>query len=112
MVYVTHDQVEAMTLADHIVVLQHGEVRRSARRSSSTTIRATCFVAGFIGSPTMNFLPATVTGIDEAGTIVQLAGGASVTVPVRPGSHRVGDNVTLGVRPEHLRVGGTGRDRG
>jgi multiple sugar transport system ATP-binding protein len=70
------------------------------------------FVAGFIGSPKMNFLPAQVTAIDEAGTTVLLASGSSVMVPARPGSHKVGDAVTLGVRPEHLRLGADGEITG
>ena len=66
------------------------------------------FVAGFIGSPKMNFLPATVTAADGAGATVQLPGGGSVAVPVQPGRLKAGDAVTLGVRPEHLRPADAG----
>ena len=75
-IYVTHDQVEAMTMADKIVVLNAGKIEQSARRSSSTSSPANLFVAGFIGSPKMNF----VTGDDAA------QHGAA----------------TIGVRPEHI----------
>ena len=82
MIYVTHDQVEAMTMADKIVVLQTAaSSSRPARRSSFTTIRRNLFVAGFIGSPKMNFLPATVTTSRRGGATVELAGGAKLTVP-------------------------------
>src|SRR3954466_8323894 len=101
MIYVTHDQIEAMTMADKIVVLQGGVVEQAGTPLELYHHPRNQFVAGFIGSPKMNFLPAKVTGIEEAGTIVQLASGSVVVIPVRPGNHRVGGEVTLGVRPEH-----------
>ena len=103
MIYVTHDQVEAMTMADKIVVLQGGVVEQTGSPLELYHHPRNRFVAGFIGSPKMNFLPATVTAVDSAGTTVQLAGGSSVVVPVTVGRQRVGDKVTLGVRPEHMR---------
>jgi multiple sugar transport system ATP-binding protein len=105
---VTHDQVEAMTMADKIVVLQGGVIEQAGTPLELYHHPRNLFVAGFIGSPKMNFLPARVTYIAEAGTTVQLAGGSNLTIPVRPGRQRVGDAVTLGVRPEHMRLAAEG----
>lgn len=104
MIYVTHDQVEAMTLADKIVVLQGGIVEQVGAPLELYHHPRNLFVAGFIGSPKMNFLSVTVTAVNDSGTTVQLPGDASVTVPVKPGSLAVGDRATLGIRPEHLRL--------
>jgi multiple sugar transport system ATP-binding protein len=104
MIYVTHDQVEAMTLADKIVVLQGGIIEQVGSPLELYHHPRNLFVAGFIGSPKMNFLSVTVSGVNDSGTTVQLPGDASVTVPVKPGSLSVGDKATLGIRPEHLRV--------
>jgi multiple sugar transport system ATP-binding protein len=104
MIYVTHDQVEAMTMADKIVVLQGGIVEQAGTPLELYHHPRNLFVAGFIGSPKMNFLPAAVTAITETATTVQLAGGSYLMVPVRPGRHKIGDAVTLGVRPEHMRL--------
>jgi multiple sugar transport system ATP-binding protein len=108
MIYVTHDQVEAMTMADKIVVLQGGVIEQAGTPLELYHHPRNLFVAGFIGSPKMNFLPARVTSVTDGMTIVQLAGGASLAVPVRPGRQKVGDAVTLGVRPEHMRLAGEG----
>jgi multiple sugar transport system ATP-binding protein len=108
MIYVTHDQVEAMTMADKIVVLQGGVIEQAGTPLELYHHPRNLFVAGFIGSPKMNFLPARVTSVTDGVTIVQLAGGASLAVPVRPGRQKVGDAVTLGVRPEHMRLAGEG----
>lgn len=104
MIYVTHDQVEAMTLADKIVVLQGGIVEQVGSPLELYHHPRNLFVAGFIGSPKMNFLSVTVSAVNDSGTTVQLPGDASVTIPVRPGSLSVGDRATLGIRPEHLRL--------
>jgi len=112
MIYVTHDQVEAMTMADKIVVLQGGIIEQAGTPLELYHHPRNLFVAGFIGSPKMNFLPAKVVSIDEAGTNVQLASGATLVVPVRAGRHKVGDSVTLGVRPEHMRLGAEGEISG
>jgi multiple sugar transport system ATP-binding protein len=104
MIYVTHDQVEAMTLADKIVVLQSGVVEQVGSPLELYHHPRNLFVAGFIGSPKMNFLAVTVLAVTDSGTTVQLPGDASVTIPVRPGSLSVGDRATLGIRPEHLRL--------
>ena len=103
MIYVTHDQVEAMTMADKIVVLQGGIVEQVGSPLELYHHPRNIFVAGFIGSPKMNFLPARMIATDGGGATVQIAGGSSITVPVQPGRLKVGETVTLGVRPEHLR---------
>ena len=107
MIYVTHDQVEAMTMADRIVVLRRAASSRSERRSSSTIARKH-FVAGFIGSPQMNFIKVKATATSGQGVTVQLPGGATLTVPVASANVSVGDTLTLGARPEHLKVGASG----
>ncbi len=104
MIYVTHDQVEAMTLADKIVVLQGGVVEQVGSPLELYHQPRNLFVAGFIGSPKMNFLTVTVSAVNDSGTTVQLPGDASVTIPVKPSSLSVGDRATLGIRPEHLRL--------
>ncbi len=104
MIYVTHDQVEAMTLADKIVVLQGGIIEQVGSPLELYHHPQNLFVAGFIGSPKMNFLPVTVTAVHDSGTTVQIADGATVTIPVRPANLAIGDRATLGIRPEHLEV--------
>jgi multiple sugar transport system ATP-binding protein len=104
MIYVTHDQVEAMTLADKIVVLQGGIVEQVGSPLELYHYPRNLFVAGFIGSPKMNFLSVTVAAVNGSGTTVKLPGDASVTVPVKPGSLVIGDRATLGIRPEHLQL--------
>ena len=90
MIYVTHDQVEAMTLADKIVVLHSGVVEQAGSPLELYHHPRNLFVAGFIGSPKMNFLPATVTSVDAAGATVRLVGGATLTVPIKPGTLAAG----------------------
>jgi multiple sugar transport system ATP-binding protein len=104
MIYVTHDQVEAMTLADKIVVLQGGIVEQVGSPLELYHHPRNLFVAGFIGSPKMNFLPVTISAVNDSGTTVQFPGDARVTIPIRPGSLSVGDRATLGIRPEHLKL--------
>ena len=101
MIYVTHDQVEAMTMADKIVVLQAGRVEQVGSPLELYHHPANLFVAGFIGSPRMNLLPATVVQADSGHMVVATRSGARVAVPVA-GSASPGDNVTLGIRPEAL----------
>ena len=102
MIYVTHDQVEAMTMADKIVVLQAGLVEQVGSPLELYHHPANLFVAGFIGSPRMNMLPAVVAGAGPHGTEVALQSGARVHVAAT-GTVREGDPVTLGIRPEGLR---------
>jgi multiple sugar transport system ATP-binding protein len=102
-VYVTHDQVEAMTLADRVVVMNHGVIEQVGPPQELYHNPATRFVAGFIGSPAMNFLPVRV--IDEGGLAVQLSDGTRLKVPpqrVNRYAGYKGREMTLGLRPEHL----------
>jgi multiple sugar transport system ATP-binding protein len=112
MVYVTHDQVEAMTLADKIVVLQGGIIEQAGSPLELYHHPENLFVAGFIGSPKMNFLQAKAVGSDAQGVTVELANGDRVRVDVAPGQVQDGDPLTLGVRPEHLRVASEGDVQG
>ena len=112
-VYVTHDQVEAMTLADRIVVLRGGVVEQIGSPTDLYGRPANTFVAGFIGSPTMNFLDARLGELDGALAIV-LKGDASLPVPGAMAPHfarHVGREVVLGIRPEHLTNVWTDQDR-
>jgi multiple sugar transport system ATP-binding protein len=102
MIYVTHDQVEAMTLADKIVVLQGGVIEQVGSPLELYHHPNNLFVAGFIGSPRMNFLTVTISATYDSATTVKLAGGETVTIPVQPNQLAVGDRATLGIRPEHL----------
>ncbi|TDR73046.1 ABC transporter ATP-binding protein [Paludibacterium purpuratum] len=104
MIYVTHDQVEAMTLADRIVVLRAGRIEQVGSPTELYHRPANRFVAGFMGSPSMNFLPGRIAQIDENGIVVALSGGARVSVQVAPGRALPGDEVCVGVRPEHLHL--------
>ncbi len=104
MIYVTHDQVEAMTMADKIVVLQAGLVEQVGSPLELYHHPDNLFVAGFIGSPRMNLMPARVVEASGSGVTVALPSGGQVTVPTSAGSVRAGDTVTLGVRPEGLRI--------
>ena len=112
MIYVTHDQVEAMTLADKIVVLQAGGIEQLGSPLELFHHPRNLFVAGFIGSPKMNFLRTTVTALGSSAVSVALPAGASVEVPVEGGSLRPGSAVTLGVRPEHLLTSESSKLRG
>jgi multiple sugar transport system ATP-binding protein len=106
MVYVTHDQVEAMTLADRIVVLQAGVIEQVGSPMALYEHPCNLFVAGFIGSPGMNLLPATLQEARAEGALVALAGGERLHCAVDATRLAPGAAVTLGVRPEHLRAGG------
>ena len=110
MIYVTHDQVEAMTLADKIVLLRPGAGARGepsiAQVGSPLELYhrpANRFVAGFIGSPSMNFIDGVVVEADANGALVD-CGGQLQAARVDGGSLRPGQKVTLGIRPEHIDV--------
>ncbi len=93
-IYVTHDQVEAMTMADRIVVLNAGQIEQVGTPLQLYHEPATRFVAGFLGAPAMNFLPVNVDG-----SVLRLPGGGTLAVQgARPGAS------DLGVRPERLRL--------
>jgi len=110
MIYVTHDQVEAMTLADKIVVLQLGIIEQAGSPLELYHHPENLFVAGFIGSPKMNFLEAKAVDADASGVTVELANQDRITVDVAPGQVSQGEPLTLGVRPEHLKVTSEGGD--
>ena len=103
-IFVTHDQVEAMTLAQRMIVMNAGRAEQIGAPMEVYDNPATMFVAGFIGSPAMNFLPGKV----KAGAL-EMAEGASIALPpaIRDKT-KDGDAVTLGVRPEHFAVTATG----
>ncbi|KAA8727548.1 MAG: maltose/maltodextrin ABC transporter ATP-binding protein MalK [Ewingella americana] len=102
MIYVTHDQVEAMTLADKIVVLDAGRVAQIGKPLALYHYPANRFVAGFIGSPKMNFLPVKVTGVEAERVQIELPDRQRVWLPVEGKEVTVGSNLSLGIRPEHL----------
>ena len=113
MIYVTHDQVEAMTLADKIVllnagkaVIEEGSVAQIGPPLELYHHPVNLFVAGFIGSPKMNFLPGRLAGIENGIAAVTLPDGTVVRAAVDAASVKPGDAVTLGIRPEHVVLGG------
>jgi multiple sugar transport system ATP-binding protein len=108
MIYVTHDQVEAMTLADRIVVLNAGVVEQVGAPLELYHHPQNLFVAGFIGSPRMNFLEGEVMSASADGIVVNLADGTTLRAPPSQGAASPGQKVTLGLRPEHLIEGGGG----
>ena len=101
-VYVTHDQVEAMTLADRIVVMREGVVEQVGTPTDLYERPTNRFVAGFIGSPQMNFLDGEVVEHGASGRALELTSGERVALPAG-GSTPIGAPLTLGVRPEHWR---------
>ena len=104
-VYVTHDQIEAMTMADKIVVMNGGNVEQIGTPLELYDDPANLFVAGFIGSPAMNFLPGRLANGSAA---VALSNGSELPAPGLPAGEPNGREVTLGVRPEHFAIGDTG----
>ncbi|MDA9464777.1 ABC transporter ATP-binding protein [Bradyrhizobium sp. CCBAU 53415] len=100
MIYVTHDQIEAMTMADKIVVLKDGGIEQVGSPHDLYHNPASRFVAGFIGSPKMNFLGGEVEAAHESGMDVRLDAGTVVCVPVEPDKSLVGKPITLGIRPD------------
>ncbi len=111
MIYVTHDQTEAMTLADKIMVLRGGKIEQVGAPLDLYDDPENRFVAGFVGSPKMNFLPGKVAHETAEGVTITLdhAPTFSLTLPVaaRPG---IGAPITLGIRPEHFEDAGKAAD--
>src|SRR5262245_51505731 len=107
-VYVTHDQVEAMTLADRVVVMHHGRIEQIGAPHELYHAPLTRFVAGFIGSPAMNFIPCT---LEEADGALRVRLSDDIVLPVPPSragryrSHAGRPGLTFGLRPEHLTDG-------
>jgi sn-glycerol 3-phosphate transport system ATP-binding protein len=99
--YVTHDQVEAMTLADRLIVMNDGIAEQIDTPMHVYDHPASIFVAGFIGSPSMNFLPATITA---DGASLSLDAGTSLGAKGLALAGHAGRDVTIGIRPEHLDV--------
>ncbi|WP_414474938.1 ABC transporter ATP-binding protein [Microvirga sp. M2] len=110
MIYVTHDQVEAMTLADKIVVLEGGVVQQIGSPIALYKNPVNQFVAGFIGSPKMNFLTTRVLGV--SGDAITVGSDAISPITVRSRGFSVGQNVVLGVRPQYLARGTARADEG
>jgi multiple sugar transport system ATP-binding protein len=102
MVYVTHDQVEAMTLADKIVVLKDGLVQQIGSPMELYHSPANEFVAGFLGAPSMNFLDVEVVSTSGGRAVVRNAALDAVEVPVRVGTAQAGQRARLGIRPQYL----------
>ena len=110
MVYVTHDQIEAMTMADRIVVLNRGRVEQIGAPLELYQQPRNIFVAGFIGSPKMNLLRTRATEVGASGVTVKLPGDVPLTVPVLSGNVRPQTELTFGVRPEHIALDGADGD--
>ncbi|MFL6818569.1 MAG: ABC transporter ATP-binding protein [Bradyrhizobium sp.] len=104
-VYVTHDQIEAMTLADRVVVMNHGRIEQIGTPNDLYHSPATRFVAGFIGSPAMNFIPCT---LEDVGGKLHIRLTDRISFPLPPGrAARYGqvarnEKLVLGIRPEHI----------
>ena len=112
MIYVTHDQVEAMTLADRIVVLNAGAVEQIGSPLQLYHNPCNLFVAGFIGSPKMNFMPVTVSACEASRITVDIGDGRNVVAAVADNVVlRQGTPLTLGLRPEHVSAAGDGPTR-
>ncbi|CUX66516.1 MULTISPECIES: ABC transporter ATP-binding protein [Agrobacterium] len=109
MIYVTHDQTEAMTLADKIVVLRAGNIEQIGAPLDLYDDPANRFVAGFVGSPKMNFLDSTIIGSGAESVTLSLDSDPAVrlTVPVKDRLNE-GAKVSLGIRPEHFADAGAG----
>ena len=104
MIYVTHDQIEAMTLADKIVVLDKGKIAQVGSPLELYNFPANKFVAAFIGSPSMNFLPVGIDAVEGGAATVALPGGGRARVSVKNAPNGADKAADLGVRPEHLTI--------
>jgi multiple sugar transport system ATP-binding protein len=105
-IYVTHDQIEAMTMADRIVVMRDGIVEQTGDPLALYDSPANTFVAGFIGSPAMNLIPGTARA-NGSQAVVEFAGGAALPLP-RGAAAAGGQAVLYGVRPEHCGIASAG----
>ncbi len=108
MIYVTHDQVEAMTLATKVVVLNAGRIEQIGSPLDLYHHPANLFVAGFLGTPKMGFLQARVQAVNASGVEVRFASGTTLLIPRDNCALSIGQSVTVGVRPEHLTLGTEG----
>ncbi len=103
-IFVTHDQIEAMTMADSIVVMSQGRVEQTGAPNHVYRFPATRFVATFIGSPAMNLLPGRIVGPGAA----EIAGGGRIAFDAGAFDAAPGREVEIGIRPEDLRLAGNG----
>ena len=110
-VYVTHDQVEAMTMADKIVVLQDGRIEQIGSPMDLYEHPVNKFVAGFIGSPQMNFLEGRANGAAGAGFSFAANGLGTLELPLLAKSIKADEVITVGIRPEHVELDGGPSDR-
>lgn len=104
MIYVTHDQTEAMTLADRIVALDYGEIQQVGQPEELYDRPQNTFVAGFIGSPKINFIKAEVLSSNKDSAIVGIKGLAELELELTADKLHVGDTITLGIRPEEFQI--------
>ncbi|MFC3703887.1 ABC transporter ATP-binding protein [Devosia honganensis] len=102
MIYVTHDQVEAMTMADKIVVLNFGEVQQVGTPMELYNHPANLFVAGFIGAPKMNLLPVTVDAVTATDVTISSPSLRQTVLPLAASGLVIGDRLTFGIRPHLL----------
>jgi len=105
MIYVTHDQVEAMTMADKIVVLSGGRIEQVGSPLDLYLKPANRFVAEFLGSPKINTFETSISALADGMATLPLPGGAVMALPVGAASVAPGTAVTLGIRPEHFTLG-------
>jgi multiple sugar transport system ATP-binding protein len=109
-VYVTHDQVEAMTLADRVVVMNHGIIEQVGTPQQLYHTPQTRFVAGFIGSPAMNFIPCKLEEAGGGGLSIRVTDTLSLPIPdgraARYRGHAANGSLLLGLRPEHITEAG------
>ncbi|MGB1156647.1 MAG: ABC transporter ATP-binding protein [Alphaproteobacteria bacterium] len=110
MVYVTHDQVEAMTMADKIAVMRAGIIEQYGTPLDLYNFPANTFVAGFIGSPRMNFISGTITARDDKTVTLALTGDHRVALDASRFGGVVGDGVEMGVRANHLEIAKSDKD--
>ncbi|MGL4962031.1 MAG: ABC transporter ATP-binding protein [Inquilinus sp.] len=108
MIYVTHDQVEAMTMAGRIAVLRDGRLEQFGPPLELFNRPANKFVAGFIGSPRINMFAGRLAGRTETGAVIDAPGIGTVALPVDAGGLAPGAAVSVGIRPSHLRLGDDG----
>ena len=104
MIYVTHDQTEAMTLANDIVVLDQGIVSQKGTPMDLYNSPKNLFVAGFIGSPKMNFIESTVISKNSNSSEVDILGSGKLSIPKALSNVSEGDKIKIGIRPEHLEI--------
>ncbi|WP_127901477.1 ABC transporter ATP-binding protein [Solirhodobacter olei] len=111
MVYVTHDQTEAMTMSDRIVVLNQGAIEQVGTPQELYVNPCNLFVAGFLGAPRMNFFKGTASKVTNNEAAVDLPGAGTITGRLAPdASVKPGDILTVGVRPEAISIGGEGSE--